>query len=600
MPPRAPGCAARTRRARRHRTDHRSSQGLSAPKVPDSLALRRPRGEPPPCGSGRGSATQQYARHRVDQEVHVLVDAQPRPWTTAPPAMREQPQETFVARSTSIPSRATGSKRQSTTRVLHPRPLVLGPRVRRPPRRPRRRRRDAQHRHAERHVRAGHVLRRRELDSRSSEATSRTTRPAEPAASPRRPRPVRVDTGQQQRRLAALPETVWTRTTIGRGGHLVGRRGVPLVEDDGSPRRERRPRALRLLGPQRGAIDPLALRHAFTLASPDSLQRHAIELRGPHHHHRSVTEHLLEGQRRATGRRPRRRYPDDGNRLAPRPPPVRRGRRGRACLRPGPVGGRRPPLRPVRCDDPAQAPPRRGRRTVAAARQRGARPDGAGGARSRARRHRPTAGAATARLRALTDGTGGEPARARLARTTVQLRDPRAHLAHEESDGMQRRCSGTWRTRTGSAWTRRCSRRTTRREMPAVAGSLADGLTVEQVCAPARAPTRPRAARPRHRTRLAAATPTSRGAARRPAHAPETRAPHPVSRPPPGYHVALNRRSGGRLGTACARRRRPAAHPPRPHVGRSSTTPLLHVRDGDDLVRRHLQLAASTPSRSGG
>ena len=94
----------------------------------------------------------------------------------------------------------------------------------------------------------------------------------------------------------------------------------------------------------------------------------------------------------------------------------------------------------------------------------------------------PLLEAAEVDLRALADGTGGEPARARFSGTVTQLRDALcAHLGHEESDGMTQ----VQRHLTPEDWSRLdhevFAKEYTQRELPAVVGWLADGLTVAEM-----------------------------------------------------------------------------------------------------------------------
>ena len=94
----------------------------------------------------------------------------------------------------------------------------------------------------------------------------------------------------------------------------------------------------------------------------------------------------------------------------------------------------------------------------------------------------PLLASATAELQALAAGTGGEPARARFTRTVVQLRDALcAHLGHEESDGMTQ--VQRYLTPEDWAWLDRevFAKEYSQREVPAVAGWIADGLTVEEM-----------------------------------------------------------------------------------------------------------------------
>ena len=81
-------------------------------------------------------------------------------------------------------------------------------------------------------------------------------------------------------------------------------------------------------------------------------------------------------------------------------------------------------------------------------------------------------------LQALADGTGDAATRARLADTTVRLRDGlKAHLAHEERDGM----ALVQRHLTPEDWARldreEFKKDYTPREIPAVAGWVANGLS---------------------------------------------------------------------------------------------------------------------------
>lgn len=94
----------------------------------------------------------------------------------------------------------------------------------------------------------------------------------------------------------------------------------------------------------------------------------------------------------------------------------------------------------------------------------------------------PLLAAAKADLKKLADGTGGEPARARFSETARQLRDALcAHLGHEESDGM----TEVQRHLTPEDWDRLdrevFAAEYTQREIPAVAGWIADGLTLEEM-----------------------------------------------------------------------------------------------------------------------
>src|SRR5690348_2655163 len=94
----------------------------------------------------------------------------------------------------------------------------------------------------------------------------------------------------------------------------------------------------------------------------------------------------------------------------------------------------------------------------------------------------PLLASAKADLKALAHGTGGEPARARFTRTAAELREALcAHLGHEESDGM----TEVQRHMTTEDWLRLdrevFAKEYTQRETPAVAGWIADGLTVEEM-----------------------------------------------------------------------------------------------------------------------
>jgi hemerythrin-like domain-containing protein len=94
----------------------------------------------------------------------------------------------------------------------------------------------------------------------------------------------------------------------------------------------------------------------------------------------------------------------------------------------------------------------------------------------------PLLASVTADLHALADGSGDEDTHARLARTTVELRDALlAHLAHEESDGM----TLVQRHMTNEDWLRLdeevFKKDYTPREVPAVAGWVADGLPADVV-----------------------------------------------------------------------------------------------------------------------
>jgi hemerythrin-like domain-containing protein len=92
----------------------------------------------------------------------------------------------------------------------------------------------------------------------------------------------------------------------------------------------------------------------------------------------------------------------------------------------------------------------------------------------------PLLASVTADLRTLADGSGDETTRTRLAGSAAELRDAlKAHLAHEESDGM----TLVQQHLTPEDWTRLdeevFSKDYTTREIPAVIGWIASGCPKE-------------------------------------------------------------------------------------------------------------------------
>ncbi len=106
------------------------------------------------------------------------------------------------------------------------------------------------------------------------DAGSGTTRTYEVAAT-RAGRRVNVTHG---RGVVEVSEVTRGGTVV-RTGRFMANRIVALVEHPAAEEgvEDRGPRALRLLGPQRGPVDPLALRHAFILALRYSLDYDCIE-----------------------------------------------------------------------------------------------------------------------------------------------------------------------------------------------------------------------------------------------------------------------------------------------------------------------------------
>jgi deazaflavin-dependent oxidoreductase (nitroreductase family) len=193
----------------------------------------------------------------------------------------------------------------------------------------------------------------------------------------------------------------------------------------------------------------------------------------------------------------------------------------------------------------------------------------------------PLLASVTADLAALAAGTGDGPTRDRLARTTAELRDALvAHLAHEESDGM----TLVQQHLTAEDWARLdeevFAEDYTPREIPAVIGWIASGCPTEALgrmpganavlVLLARVMARRFASRD---ARIFGGGMTRRD-----------RALTVVSKYTAKVHVALHRRSGGRL----VRTFRGGDVLLLGHTGRTSgrtfTTPVLHVRDGDDFV----------------
>jgi deazaflavin-dependent oxidoreductase (nitroreductase family) len=185
-------------------------------------------------------------------------------------------------------------------------------------------------------------------------------------------------------------------------------------------------------------------------------------------------------------------------------------------------------------------------------------------------------------LRALADGTGDAATRDRLADTTVRLRDGlKAHLAHEERDGMalvqKHFVQEDWDRLDGEVF----AKDYTPREVPGVLGWIVSGLA------------------PEHQRRIPGANALllafgrfmarrfERGEARTfgsPAMTTKDRALTVVTKYAAKAHVALHQRSGGRL----VRTFRGGDVVLLTHTGRRSgqsfTTPVLYVRDGEDLV----------------
>lgn len=194
----------------------------------------------------------------------------------------------------------------------------------------------------------------------------------------------------------------------------------------------------------------------------------------------------------------------------------------------------------------------------------------------------PLLAAAAADLGALAAGDGDATTRDRLAATTRDLRDVLgAHLSHEERDGMalvqQHLTQADWERLDREVF----SQDYRPREVPAVLGWVMSGLTPEQA------------------RRIPGANPLllafgglmARRSDRRDARVfggPTTsrrdRALTVVTRVVAGWHVRLNRWSGGRLGNRFRGGRVLLLTHRGRRSGRSFTTPLAYAQDGDAFV----------------
>jgi deazaflavin-dependent oxidoreductase (nitroreductase family) len=194
----------------------------------------------------------------------------------------------------------------------------------------------------------------------------------------------------------------------------------------------------------------------------------------------------------------------------------------------------------------------------------------------------PLLASATADLGALAAGNGDERTRDRLSTTTGRLRDLLGtHLAHEERDGMalvqQHLTPADWERLDREVFAKDYRPR----EVPAVLGWVLSGLSPDQARrlpganAPFLAFGRLMARRfEAQDARTFGGRTTSR----------KDRALTVVTRVVAGWHVRINRWSGGRLGN----RFRGGQVLLLTHRGRTSgrsyTTPLAYARDGEDLV----------------
>lgn len=194
----------------------------------------------------------------------------------------------------------------------------------------------------------------------------------------------------------------------------------------------------------------------------------------------------------------------------------------------------------------------------------------------------PLLAGATADLGTLAAGNGDESTRDRLTATTGRLRELLgAHLAHEERDGMalvqQHLTPADWERLDREVFAKDYRPR----EVPAVLGWVLSGLSPEQArhLPGANAPF---LAFGRLMARLFDARDARTFGGRTTSR--KDRALTVVTRVVAGWHVRINRWSGGRLGN----RFRGGQVLLLTHRGRTSgreyTTPLAYARDGEDLV----------------